>query len=98
MGNNQNKFECFSIEDFKQPHVFCSDCWRSQSTNIICQVLFWTYVSILVVAAGLMFEYFQSRPKTTKSGFLNIFMFTIVWIVSLVVYFTEAYIDYHFKV
>lgn len=40
----------------------------------------------------------QGRPVGKTSGFDQIFIFTIVWVIALVLYFTEAYIDFTFNV
>ena len=73
-------------------------------------MLFWIYSVAFLTISTLMIEYSISKnsssqvttdSKTTankkNSGFMYIFAFTVVWVTSLVVYFTEAYVDYTFK-
>jgi len=73
-------------------------------------MLFWIYSVAFLTISTLMIEYSISKnsssqvttdSKTTAnkkiSSFMYIFAFTVVWVTSLVVYFTEAYVDYTFK-
>jgi hypothetical protein len=69
-------------------------------------MLFWIYSVAFLAISTLMIEYSISKssqvtdnkpPKNKNSGFMYIFAFTVVWVTSLVVYFTEAYVDYTFK-
>lgn len=73
-------------------------------------MLFWIYSVAFLTISTLMIEYSISKnsssqgtsdsktiAKKKNSGFMYIFVFTVVWVTSLVVYFTEAYVDYTFK-
>ena len=55
---------------------------------------------ILLTSVGLIFSYSQASKMAKKSrrSFGFIFSFAIAWVCSLVLYFTDAYADYKFKV
>lgn len=81
-------------------HVFCSDCWRSSNTNKICTVLFWTYTAATSLTVVLFLYYFILKSKTksdSRKSFTFIFAFVVCWLLSLCLWFTEAYFDYGFK-
>jgi hypothetical protein len=58
-------------------------------------------VGLLLAISILIWRYFAVKLKTggmKMDSFSYIFTFIVLWTISLVVYYTDAYIDYFFRV
>jgi hypothetical protein len=85
---------CFSITDWDVVRtVWCSDCWRSKQTNTTCKFFFWLYASLFLILCALVVAYCLVVKRQTKS-FDWMFVFVMMQVATLVVYFSEAYVDY----
>jgi hypothetical protein len=74
--------------------------------NGVCSGFFWIYAFVWLVILVLTIEYFIVKSAETKrsrqkqrptNSFTKILIFVFIWTFSLTFYFTEAFINYGFK-
>lgn len=82
--------------------VYCGDCWRGMSSNVVCMSLFSILSVVFLLAISLMICYHYQRSKAhveiISKSFYFVFAFIIIWMATRLVYFTDAFYNYDYKI
>ena len=98
-----NKTYCFN-EKFKTREAlhcgpYCSDCWKSQSTQYMCFGMLGIFSITLILMTILMLCYHSKRQwineaRTISHTYYIVFFLLVCWQITLLAYFFSAFINY----
>ena len=80
---------------------YCGDCWYNMTTNTVCKSLLYTFIGLFVIVLALMTVYHCYRKvldiRLQFYTYYYIFLFIELWIVARMVYLSDAFYNYQFR-